>query len=311
MADENSSEPTVQGDEMSDFTPNQYTGIIWNYLLNYSSFTQEGIAALMGNMWAESGCTPYACQPSRPKNICEIYIEEVDNNRITRSQFINGGCSPSGGYTSTQLGFGLVQWTYTSRKQGIYDYIFPNYPSMGGSSIGDIYKQLEYILIELSSNFASVGAFLSSSNDIDACSDIVLEAYENPQIQTQAVHELRRKYSNQVYDIYGSGTPTLHIYLDVNGNGTAGVSNTTPSSGDTVTLTCTPNAGESLIDIIATTISGMSVALDPTLLIQTFTMPNESILISVFFTGTTPPTPSFTKKTGMPIWMYPMFMKGR
>ena len=288
------------------FTPNQYTPIIWQYFKDYSSFTDEGIAALMGNMWAESGCTPYACQPSRPKNICETYIDNVDNNRITRSQFIHGGCSPTGGYTSTQLGFGLCQWTFSTRKQGLYDYVFPNYPSMDSNSIGNIYFQLEYCLAELTTgSFQSVGNVLSTSHDINQCSDTVLEVYENPEVQSEEVHRLRRTYSVDVYNEYAGGT--LHITINVTGNGRARVSNYNPVVGNIITLTCTPHTGEYLVDIIATTVGGQSVALDPTAMVQTFPMPNESINIAVEFTSYAPPTPIPTgnKKKGMPIWMYP------
>lgn len=289
------------------FTPNEYTPIIWSYLKSISPFTDEGIAALMGNMWAESTCTPYACQPSRPKNICEIYIEKVDNNVITRNQFINGGCSSTGGYTSTQLGFGLVQWTASSRKQGLYDYIFPNYPSMDSHTIANIYYQLDYVVEELTNGgYTNVGNVLSTSHDINICSDIVLERYESPADQSEAVHITRRQYSVDAYDEYAGGT--LHITMNVTGNGIARVSNYNPVAGNIITLTCTPNSGESLVDIIATTVGGQSVALDPTLLVQTFTMPNESINIAVEFTSYIPPTPvpTGTKKKGMPIWMYPV-----
>ena len=310
MAHENNGSSIAQEEiEEMAFEPNEYTYTIWSYLTGY--FTEQGVAALMGNMWAESGCTPYACQPSRPKSVCMTYIENVDNNRITKNQFIHGGCSPTGGYTSTQLGYGLCQWTVSNRKQGLYEHVFPNYPNMESHSIGNIYYQLEYIIEELTTGgYQRVGNVLRTSTDIDVCSDIVLEVYENPANQSQAVHELRRQYSAQVYDIYGSGTATLHVYLSVTGNGTASVSNYSPTFGEVVTLTCIPNTGESLLDIIATTLTGQSVAIDPHLLSQTFTMPNESIVISVTFSGTppVPPAPMYAKHK-MPIWMYPIFKR--
>lgn len=294
--------------EYMAFTPNEYTQNIWDYLRDYSPFTEEGIAALMGNMWAESGCTPYACQPSRPKNICLNYIEKVDNNQITRSQFIHGGCSSTGGYTSTQLGFGLCQWTITSRKTGLYDHVFPNYPTMTGT-IGDLYKQLEYVLEEISPNtgFRSVYNVLTTSHNINECSDIVLEVYENPEVQTQAVHELRQTYSRQVYNEYSGTSGSYLISINTYGNGVASVDDYTPTSGQIVTLNCVPDSGETLDDIIARTTTGQSMALDPTLLTQTFTMPPNDIIINVYFSGSTPPIPTGgTREHHMPIWEYPI-----
>ena len=309
--------PTVQGDENLDFIPNQYTQIIWNWFKSNTSFTEEGIASLMGNMYAESTCTPYACQPNRAKNICEIYIENVDNDRITRYQFAHGGCSSTGDYTSIQLGFGLCQWTLVERKEAFHKYFFQNYPTMSGT-IGDIYKQMEYAVLELTGsaserdpygilNYNPVGTVLKTSHSINDCSDIVLEIYENPTDQSQAVHELRRKLSQQVLDEYGGGGTTLHIYTIVQGNGTIYVSNPTPVFEEIIHLVCTPVTGESFIEVIGTTLGGQSVALDPYIADQYFQMPNESVTILAEFTGTTPPVPVPTvgQRHRMPIWMYP------
>lgn len=100
------------------------------------------------------------------------------------------------------------------------------------------------------------------------------------------------------------------IDVVVSGNGVAFVDDDNPSQGQTVTLTCEPDIGETLEDVLAWDSDGHSIALYVQQS-QTFTW-NDSwvaMTISVEFSGSTPPppTPARTKRKHMPIWMYPMF----
>ena len=289
---------------------NTYMPIIWRYLTEV--YTEEGAAGLMGSFYAESHCTPYACQPSLPKSVCLSYIEKVDNGIITKNQFVHGGCSSTGGYTSEQLGFGLAQWTWWSRKQGLYNYIFPS-GQLSGNTLNDIYKQVEYAMNEISElgDFQPVYDMLTTSHDIDACSDICLEVYENPEDQSQAAHDKRRKFAHEIYDKYAS-SPTQYytIAKHIQGDGTVSVPSIS-QGGAEVTLECRPSSGQTLEDINIVTESGESVAILVTE-IQTFPMPFANIIIHVLFSGVTPPTPTPTNtgiRKRMPIWMYPKFRK--
>ena len=294
---------------MADYpvTFNSYMRRIWDILV--TEYTEEGAAGLMGSLYAESGCYPYQCQSPDGEHMisrthCLNYIEQVDNQTITRYQFSHGGCDLNGNYTSSNLGFGLAQWTWPSRKEGLYDYIFS---TTGGTTLNDEYRQTEYILQEISSgSYPTVYTTLTTSHNIDACADVCLEDYESPSEQGQVAHEMRRSYAKQIYDRYSSGGTSLHIYTSTQGNGTISCSTYLPNAGESVILTCTPSSGESLVDIIATTLSGTSVAL-AVQQVQTFTMPNESINILAVFTGITPPpVPSITgMRHRLPLWMYP------
>ena len=102
----------------------------------------------------------------------------------------------------------------------------------------------------------------------------------------------------------------VNIYVNVTGNGSAWVDNPTPNLGDTITLECIPNTGETLDDVQATDGNNypVAVAVQQT---QTITLSSSydyggSITIDVTFSGTTPPTPTTPRKRKrMPIWMYP------
>lgn len=179
---------------------NDYMPMIWNDLM--AEYHNEiGVAGLMGNLYAESGCTPYACQPTRPYNVCQIYINNVNNHAISEYDFVHYGCSAGGGVADTQLGFGLAQWTYYSRKQGLYTYMFAN-----GSSIADLENQIEYVIVEINANSALKNAIMNATN-IDTITDYILANYENPKDQSTAVKKKRRGYATDIYDTYHGTTP--------------------------------------------------------------------------------------------------------
>lgn len=100
------------------------------------------------------------------------------------------------------------------------------------------------------------------------------------------------------------------IDVVVSGNGIAYIDDNNPEPNQVVTLTCTPDAGETLDDILAWDSTGHSIAMYVQE-VQSFAWNPDwvSMTISVEFSGTTPPppTPTRTKRKRMPIWMYPMF----
>lgn len=179
---------------------NDYMPEIWNDLM--AEFNNEiGVAGLMGNLYAESGCTPYACQPTRPLNVCQIYIANVDSHAISEYDFVHYGCSAGGGVADTQLGFGLAQWTYYSRKQGLYTYMYAH-----GTSIGDLENQIQYVIEEISAN-PTMWNEIATATDIDAITDYLLATFENPADQSAAVKEKRRGYATDIYNEYAGTTP--------------------------------------------------------------------------------------------------------
>lgn len=101
----------------------------------------------------------------------------------------------------------------------------------------------------------------------------------------------------------------MAITVSSEGNGYAYVNNPSPMDGETVTLYCVPDAGETLDDVTARDINGYAIALATTTE-QTFTYQDSwvEMYIHVVFSGSpvppVPPTPKWKRKK-MPIWMYP------
>lgn len=98
------------------------------------------------------------------------------------------------------------------------------------------------------------------------------------------------------------------ITVTTTGNGYAYVDVPDPYDGQTVTLYCVPDAGETLDDVTARDYQGYAIAL-ATVQQQTFNF-NAAwgfMYIDVVFSGSpTPPVPPKPKRRKrMPIWLYP------
>jgi hypothetical protein len=180
---------------------NDYMPILWNGLMQIIG-NEKGVAALMGNIYAESGCTPYACQPSRPYNVCMTYINAVNSHQISEWSFVHRGTSSTGGVAGGQGGFGLCQWTYYSRKQIMY-----NLWEEQTNSIGDIYFQIDFIDWELNNTHGDTLTELENATDIDDATEYVLFNYEGPADKSAEVQDTRSNYAQQIYDHYVGTTP--------------------------------------------------------------------------------------------------------
>ena len=163
---------------------------IWNYFTN-QGLTKEGTAGLMGNLQQESGNHAVRLQGdyNPPYAKSQQYTQDVDNGN---SNFVNDS-----------KGYGLAQWTFSSRKQGLLDAAKAN-----GKSVGDLGVQLAYLNHELNTKYGSVLNTLKTTNDIKTASDAVLHDFESPKDQSPTVENQRASYAKSYYDQFASGTQT-------------------------------------------------------------------------------------------------------
>ena len=141
--------------------------------------SDEGIYALFGNLYAESAMNPKNLQNTSEKKLGltdEAYTAAVDNGSYTN-------------FVHDSAGFGIAQWTFWSRKQGLLEFC-----RKAGKSIGDGMTQAEYLYKELSENYKAVLTVLKTAASIRAASDAVLLKFEQPADQSAAVQELRAGY---------------------------------------------------------------------------------------------------------------------
>ena len=138
---------------------------IYNYLIA-QGLTDAGAAGLMGNLQAESALRSDNMENSYEGRYNDAsYTQAVDSGAYSRAQFKDDA-----------IGYGLAQWTYKTRKAALYDYA-----QQSNVSISDLGMQLEFLMTELSSGeFAHILGVLRTSNDLRACTKIVLYDFENP-----------------------------------------------------------------------------------------------------------------------------------
>lgn len=149
-----------------------------------------GVVATMGGIRAESGFKTTNLQNSYNTKLGitdEEYTKRVDSGKITRSEFIS---SKHGGY-------GYCQWTYHTRKAGLYDYA-----KESGKSIGDEEMQLGFLWVELSGNYKGVLSLLNAAKTVKEASDIFTTKFERPGDQSAKALKVREDYSQEYYDMF-------------------------------------------------------------------------------------------------------------
>ena len=167
---------------------------IWEYL-KAKGFSDVAAAAIMGNMEAESNCVSCRLQGdfSTDYQKSREYTALVDKGEISREQFVYNG--PGGG------GYGLCQWTYWSRKAGLYDLA-----KSQGVSIGDEFIQVEWLVRELfQDEFRPVLNTLQNSESIRECSDVMIKKFLRPADQSDAVCVQRAKFSREFCAEFAGG----------------------------------------------------------------------------------------------------------
>lgn len=171
----------------------EFNDYVWAELYNFIG-NEYGVAGLMGNLQAESGVIPFRLQGDFSTNYYKSinYTNNVDSGAISRDEFIHDA-----------QGYGLAQWTYYTRKDALYDmYINGSY-----SSIGDVRLAVDYLIYELSTDYAYIMPTLRNATSIREASDIVLHEFENPQHQEPEVERVRELLSIAIYNEQSGGTP--------------------------------------------------------------------------------------------------------
>ena len=176
---------------------------VWNGLSRYG-FSDKAKAAIMGNIGPESGYDPYNVE-DRYTGDDHAYVAAIDNGTYSRDEF----STDHGKY----YGFGLCQWTYWSRKNGLYDLAKGR-----GVSIAYLPMQLDYMWQELqTSEFASILAVLRSDASLREMTEKFMVDFEKPGDVSKAAKDYRVSVAEAVYNEFAgkdaSGDPQEEIYF--------------------------------------------------------------------------------------------------
>lgn len=163
---------------------------IWKWLFERLG-NDYGVAGLMGNLCAESGLKPDNLQNSYERLLGMTdaeYTAAVDDGTYTEDEFVHDSA-----------GYGLAQWTYWSRKQGLYDFA-----KLKGTSIGDLQMQLEYLWTELS-KYTNVMKALINARYIRYASDAVMVEFEKPADLSEENKQARADLGQMYFERYAIG----------------------------------------------------------------------------------------------------------
>lgn len=168
----------------TELTGNSTAQKIWNYLRG-KGYSKAAAAGVMGNLYAESGLLSNNVQNTFEGRVGsdDAYTRKVDNGSYSRDQFMKDSA-----------GYGLAQWTYHSRKAGLYDRAKSN-----NASIADLGVQLDYLNSEASGsmpNYKNIGNVREASNRW-------LFDFERPADQGSRVQNTRAGYAQKYYDEFG------------------------------------------------------------------------------------------------------------
>lgn len=145
-----------------------------------------GVAGLMGNLYAESGLRPNDLEGKYEKRFGMTDDEYTD-------------CVDSGMYTNfvhDAAGYGIAQWTYSSRKEALLAFA-----KAAGASIGDLDMQLDFLWKELQS-YKAVKSVLLSAKSVRGASDAVMLKYEIPANLSEENQERRASFGQKYFDKY-------------------------------------------------------------------------------------------------------------
>ena len=143
------------------------------------------LCGLMGNIFAESGLIP--------NNLQNSFEDKLGMNDDAYTQAVDDGSYDN--FVHDSAGYGLAQWTYYSRKEGLL-----NLAKEKGVSIGDLYMQMDYLWQELQNTIDI--AKLNACSTVREASDIILHEFERPADQSEEVEIRRAGYGQEFYNKY-------------------------------------------------------------------------------------------------------------
>lgn len=150
-----------------------YEELIYNFLLHEFEGNKFAVCGIMGNLKAESNLNPINLQNSYEKSLGmtdEQYTKAVMKGEYSKDQFVYD-----------HAGYGLCQWTFWSRKQGLYEHCYKStsYDYIFKVDIGNPILQLDYMMIELKQNKSLYDKLLKCEDVADSAEWFCLE-FEKP-----------------------------------------------------------------------------------------------------------------------------------
>lgn len=188
VTENNGSTPSPVDPEETDLS----TGIgideiVWKFFHN-KGINDYAVSAIEGVLYASSGLSS--------NNLANLY-----NNKLNMSDTEYTNAVDNGSYTNfvnDGAGYGLAQWTYSSRKAGLQ-----TLASMKNKSVGDLNLQLDYIWNELETNYKSALNELKNSTSLEDAVRTFLKGYAG--VDPEKYLESRVNYAQGYFNKFSNG----------------------------------------------------------------------------------------------------------
>ena len=170
---------------------------IWGFLFERIG-NPFGVAGVMGNLFAESGLRPNNLQNAyeKPLNLTdEEYTKAVDNGSYTKDDFVND-----------HAGYGLCQWTYWSRKKGLYEYLKSRV-----LPIDDLTGQLGFLWEEVK-QIHGLEETLKTAHSVREASDAFMLEFEGPADQSENNKQTRSGYGERYYTEFAGNQGNIAVF---------------------------------------------------------------------------------------------------
>ena len=177
-----------------------YRDQVWNHLFSKlltldktSNRTKAAkvTAAIMGNMAHESiNFNPTTVEIGK-SNLSDEEYTAYCNLFKGRSAFIDN-----------EVGYGLCQWTTSSRKSALWNYAH----STDNGSIGDLATQVNFLVKELQGDYNKVYIEMTTTDDLKKMTTIFLDKFEHPEDWESKIDE-RSASAQAIYRYYFLNTP--------------------------------------------------------------------------------------------------------
>lgn len=169
--------------------------LVYEYLKAHTTLTNSAIAGILANLKVESNFISNNLQNKYESTLG--YTDESYTTAVDQGEYKN--------FATDKAGYGLVQWTYSTRKQALLDYA-----KSQGKSIGDYQMQLDYLIKELQ-NSKSLWSVLSnateSEDDAYQCGYQFCYDFEKP-ANTEQTSKVRGTSAIEYYKKYASNITT-------------------------------------------------------------------------------------------------------
>lgn len=164
-----------------------------NYEAAYSFFRDKGfddlhIVAMLGNLEGECG----GLEAKRVQGHYDTPVDQYCEDYTAKADkyVFNGDASAKSSFINDEVGYGLAQWTYFSRKDELIEYA-----KKTSQSVGSLPMQLEFIWVEFEKGYKD--DYLKTDT-IDSAINYLVDVFEQPSNPTKAKSE-RKDFANSKF----------------------------------------------------------------------------------------------------------------